>query len=83
MSALHGLGQDDLLVSLDDYAEAAERIAVDVNAVLRRPDIESMLEGVVVGTILGDTLLAALRRLAQEDVSAQTTPEKATSRARR
>ncbi len=84
VSALHGLGQDDLLVSLDDYAEAAERIAAaDVNAVLRRPDIDSMLEAVVVGTILGDTLLAALRRLAQENVSAHATPEVAANRARR
>jgi DNA-binding transcriptional MerR regulator len=82
VSALRGLGHDDLLVSLDDYADAAERIAAaDVNAVLRRPDIDSMLEALVVGTILGDTLLAALRRLAHESVSAQATPDAAANRA--
>jgi DNA-binding transcriptional MerR regulator len=74
LSALHGLGQDDL-VSLDEYAKAIERIAtLDVNAVLRRPDLDSMLEGVVIGTVVGDTVLAALRRLAQEHVSSQATP---------
>ena len=73
LSALHALGQDDL-VSLDRYAKAAERIAsLDVQAVLRRPDIDSMLEGVVIGTVLGDTLLAALRRLAQEHLASQAT----------
>jgi hypothetical protein len=46
-----------------------------VKAVLRRPDVDSMLETVVIGTVLGDTLLAALRRLAQEHVSSQETSE--------
>ena len=73
VSSLHALGQDDL-VSLDRYAKAAERIAsLDVHAVLRRPNMDSMLEGVVIGTVLGDTLLAALRRLAQEHLSSQAT----------
>jgi DNA-binding transcriptional MerR regulator len=84
LAAFHGLGQDDLLASLDEYADAAEQIAAaDVNGVLRRGDLDSTLEGVVVGTVLGDTLLAALRRLAQENVSAQATPAMSTNRARR
>jgi DNA-binding transcriptional MerR regulator len=81
VAALHALGHDDLLVSLDEYAEAAERIATaDVNTVLRRPNVDSMLEAVVVGTIIGDTLVSALRRLAQENVSAHVTPEAAANR---
>jgi hypothetical protein len=36
-----------------------------------RGDRARTVEGVVVGTVLGDTLLAALRRLAQEHCSAQ------------
>jgi hypothetical protein len=38
----------------------------------RRPDIDSMAEGAVIGTVLGDVLIAALRRLAQEDASARS-----------
>jgi DNA-binding transcriptional MerR regulator len=72
LATFHALGQDDLAGLLDDYAEAAERLAeADVACVLRRPDLESMLEGVVIGTVLGDSLLAALRRLAQANVSAR------------
>jgi DNA-binding transcriptional MerR regulator len=71
LATFHALGQDDLAGLLDDYAEAAERLAeAEVACVLRRPDLESMLEGVVIGTVLGDSLLAALRRLAQANVSA-------------
>jgi DNA-binding transcriptional MerR regulator len=71
LATFHALGQDDLAGLIDDYAEAAERLAeAEVACVLSRPDLESMLEGVVIGTVLGDSLLAALRRLAQANVSA-------------
>lgn len=40
------------------------------NRVLRRPSVDSMAEAVVIWTVLGDTLLAAPRRLAQEDAAA-------------
>jgi DNA-binding transcriptional MerR regulator len=71
LATLQELGQDDLVALLDAYAESAERLAeVEVSAVLSRPDVESMLEGVVIGTVLGDSLLAALRRLAQANASA-------------
>jgi DNA-binding transcriptional MerR regulator len=72
VSALDQLEDGDL-IALDDYADAAERLATaEVNAILRRPDLDSMLEGVIVGNVLGDTVLAALRRLAQENASAQS-----------
>jgi DNA-binding transcriptional MerR regulator len=81
LATLHALEQDDLAGLLDDYADVAERLAeAEVRCVLNRPDVESMLEGVVVGVALGDTLLAALRRLAQANVSARVTPK--VSRAR-
>jgi DNA-binding transcriptional MerR regulator len=84
LAALHALGQEDLAALLDDYADAAERLAdAEVRCVLRRPDVESMLEGVVVGVALGDTLLAALRRLAQANVSARITPRDAKPAGRR
>jgi DNA-binding transcriptional MerR regulator len=78
LATLHELGQDDLAALLDDYADAAEKLAeAEVNCVLRRPDLESILEGVVIGVALGDSLLAALRRLAQANVSARITPKSA------
>jgi DNA-binding transcriptional MerR regulator len=59
---------------LDNYAEAAESIAAtDIRGVLSHADVEGMLEGVVIGVVLGDSILSALRRLAQEDASARAT----------
>ncbi|MGH3166872.1 MAG: MerR family transcriptional regulator [Trebonia sp.] len=71
LAALRDLGQEDLVSLADAYAAPAEEIAVaDLTAILRRPTLDSQLEGLIIGTILGDTLLAALRRLAQENASA-------------
>jgi hypothetical protein len=70
LAALRELGQDDLLTLADAYAGPAEEIAAaDLAAVLRRATLDSRLEGVIIGTVLGDTLLASLRRLAEEDAS--------------
>ncbi|MGV9328959.1 MerR family transcriptional regulator [Streptosporangium sandarakinum] len=67
-----GLGYDGMLDRLDEYARAAELIArADVAAVAERTDLEGMVELVVVGTSLGDALVAALRRIAQAEVSAR------------
>jgi DNA-binding transcriptional MerR regulator len=82
LATLHSLGHDDLFGLLDRYADAAEDLAdAEVRYVLSRPDVEGMLEGVVIGTTLGDIIVAALRRLAQADVSARLTPEVASARA--
>jgi DNA-binding transcriptional MerR regulator len=81
LATLHSVGQGDLVELLDRYADAAEELAdVDVRWVLSRGDTEAILEGVVVGTTLGDTLLAALRRLAQADASSRLTPRRARAR---
>ncbi len=81
LATLHSLGQEDLVGLLDRYADTAEELAdAEVRCVLERPDVESILEGVVIGTTLGDTILAALRRLAQANVSARLTPEVARTR---
>ncbi|MFI6446384.1 MerR family transcriptional regulator [Kitasatospora sp. NPDC050543] len=69
----HDLGEGDMLCVLDEYAAAAERIAAaDIAAIGTRAEVDSKVEGAVLGTVLGDTLIAALRRLAQEDASART-----------
>jgi len=55
---------------LDIYAEACERIAgADLDYVAGITEVDAMLEGVVVGTVLGDTLVTALRRLAHQSES--------------
>lgn len=55
---------------LDVYADACERIAAaDLDYVGGIPEVDAMLEGVVVGTVLGDTLVTALRRLAHQSES--------------
>jgi DNA-binding transcriptional MerR regulator len=68
VAVLRRLGQDDTLPLLDDYAAAAQELAEDeVDIVRRRELLEDRAEGVVVISALGDTLLAAMRRLAHED----------------
>jgi len=72
LATYHRLGDDDLARQLGLYAEAMEDVARrEVAAVVDRGDRARTVEGVVVGTVLGDTLLAAVRRLAQEHCSAQ------------
>jgi DNA-binding transcriptional MerR regulator len=81
LATFHALGQDDLAGLLDAYADAVEGLAeAEVGCVLSRPDVESMLEGVVIGVALGDMLIAALRRLAQANVSARLSPGVAKAR---
>lgn len=70
VAAMRALGEDDLLEILDTYAEAAEKIAaIDLAVVSRRKDVESVIDGAVVGTVLGGSVLLALRRLAHIDAS--------------
>lgn len=71
--ALRTLGQEDVLDRcLDVYADAAETVAsCELGRVVARPDPEGMVEAVVTGTVLGETLLTALRLLAQQDASAR------------
>lgn len=72
IAMLRSLGQGGYLKLLGCYADAAERLAVEeVAHVVGQPAIESMAEVVVVGAVLGDALMAALRRLAQEAVSSR------------
>jgi DNA-binding transcriptional MerR regulator len=64
------LGYSDLAEVSEEYARAAELVATaDLAAVGRRASVEDMAETVVVGTVLGDGLFAALRRIAQEHIS--------------
>ncbi len=73
LAALRRLGHERLVdLSLDTYAEAAERVAaVDMAYVTGEVAREEVVESAVVGTVLGDALLVSLRRLAQVDASAR------------
>lgn len=71
VAAMRDLGQDDLLGALPTYFGVAEQIAqTEVGAVIRRGDPARMVEGVVVGTIIGEAIFGAVRRLAHEHTSA-------------
>ncbi|MEO5921111.1 MAG: MerR family transcriptional regulator [Pseudolysinimonas sp.] len=69
------LGREDLLTTLPVYAQAAELIAAaDLQTVADSRDRAQMTETVVVGTVLGDSLFAGLRRMAHENVSRTVFP---------
>ncbi|GAA1809418.1 MerR family transcriptional regulator [Luedemannella flava] len=72
IAALRALGQDDLLANLPVWTDAAERVAAaEVTTVIARGGPADMVEAVVTGTVLGEAVLNALRRLAQEATSAR------------
>ncbi|MFI5735965.1 MerR family transcriptional regulator [Kribbella sp. NPDC051587] len=71
VAALRSLGQDNLVSFLDAYAEAVERFTqLEVQAV-SAPTRDQLAESVVIGTILGETLISSLRLLAHESTSAK------------
>jgi DNA-binding transcriptional MerR regulator len=78
MATMRQLGTGDLLARIDEYADAADRIAeIDLALVQRRGELhqgqgEEVVYGAVIGTIIGDALLQGLRRLAQENASARS-----------
>ncbi|KOU37271.1 MerR family transcriptional regulator [Streptomyces sp. WM6368] len=73
LASLARVGHGSFAELLDDYAEAAEQVArVDLEYTARRVDREDLVEAVVVGTVVGDAMFAALRRMAQVDASSRT-----------
>ena len=70
LATLHRLGQSQHFPLLDDYAKAVRGLAAaEVDAIRQLSDVDTMAETVVVWTVLGDALLATMRRLAQEDAA--------------
>lgn len=64
------LGRSELIDTLPAYLDAAMLVAAaDLGAVGAAGERAAMTETVVVGTVLGDTLFAGLRRIAQEHLS--------------
>ncbi len=77
MSRFRELGHGPQLdLFMDVYAAAAMRVAeVDLDSISDFPDRESTAEAMIVGTVLGDALFGAFRRLAQSTISRTTFPE--------
>ncbi|MFI2781756.1 MerR family transcriptional regulator [Streptomyces sp. ALB3] len=72
LTALRRAGHGGFVELLDVYADAAERVAgADLDYVRGRVAREDLVESVVVGTVLGEAMLGALRRLAHVDASAR------------
>lgn len=73
LAALDELGRQDMVAALGDYADAAERIAeVDMRVMGDVEDRERAVEIVALGTRLGDAIVGALRRVAQEHMSSKS-----------
>jgi DNA-binding transcriptional MerR regulator len=72
VTAFRALGQSDMLDALETYADAAETVAAkELDLVIARSAPADMVEGVITGTVIGEALFNALRRLAQQDASAR------------
>jgi DNA-binding transcriptional MerR regulator len=72
LTTFEGVGQSDDRGWFRRYADAALTAAeADLDEVETRDDRDARVETVVVGTVLGDVLFAALRRVAQEHVTAE------------
>lgn len=67
LDTLADLGHTGMLDRLDDYAALAARLAeLDIDILGRHASKDEALETAVVVTLIGDTLISLLRRLAQE-----------------
>lgn len=72
LASLARVGHGSFAELLDDYADAAELVArADLEYTARHADREGLVEAVVVGTVVGDAVFAALRRMAQVDASSR------------
>lgn len=72
LCSMRGLDHPRLVEYLDSYAEVADRIAeVDFSTLAGLSTIDDVVEQSVVGTVLGDIMIAALRRIAQQNASAR------------
>src|SRR5687768_15267252 len=70
LSAARSIGHDDFRDLLDPYLEGLKIIAqADVEYIARQGSRDDVIEAMVIGTLIGDTVLKAIRRLAHAQVS--------------
>ncbi|MQS37059.1 MerR family transcriptional regulator [Streptomyces katsurahamanus] len=72
LATLEGVGHGEFAEVLDAYADAAESLALaDLDYVATRKGRDGLVEGAVIGTVLGNALISALRHLTHVDRSAR------------
>jgi DNA-binding transcriptional MerR regulator len=77
LASLRELGHPEASSLLETYVRACEQIAeADLAYMSDFAGVENMIERMVVGTVLGDAALVAIRRLAHENASAIRYDEK-------
>jgi DNA-binding transcriptional MerR regulator len=70
LSAARSVGHDHFQELLDSYLEGLKIIAkADLDYIAHRGSRDDIIEGMVVGTLIGDAVLKAVRRLAHVEVS--------------
>jgi DNA-binding transcriptional MerR regulator len=70
LERLRMLGMESVIERIDDYARAAQSVAeTDIELLAGVPEPDEVLETMIVGTVLGDALFTALRRIAQVEFS--------------
>jgi DNA-binding transcriptional MerR regulator len=70
LSAARSVGHDHFRELLDPYLEGLKIIALaDVNYIADRGSTDDVVEGMVIGTLIGDAVIKAVRRLAHSQVS--------------
>lgn len=70
LSAARSVGHDHFRELLDPYLDGLKIIAqADVDYVARQGAADDIIEGMVIGTLIGDTVIKAVRRLAHAEVS--------------
>ncbi|NKE62739.1 MerR family transcriptional regulator [Lentzea sp. PSKA42] len=70
LSAARSVGHDHFRELLDPYLEGLKIIAqADVDYIATRGSTDDIVEGMVVGTLIGDAVIKAVRRLAHAQVS--------------
>ncbi|MFS8101879.1 MerR family transcriptional regulator [Lentzea alba] len=70
LSAARSVGHDHFPELLEPYLEGLKIIAqADVDYIARRGSADDIIEGMVVGTLIGDAVIKAVRRLAHAQVS--------------
>ena len=75
LATIYRLGLENLDGLADVYASVAEQVAeADLGSVVQVADRDLRVQTALVGTVVGDALFAALRRMAQEHTSAKHFP---------
>lgn len=70
IGTLRLLNLEALVDRADDYAHAAAIVAAtDIELLAERSDRDEVLESMIIGTVLGDALFSAMRRLAHVELS--------------